>query len=460
MNHPRPLLVVDVVGLTPDLLRHMPRLRRLADAGSCAPLDTVLPAVTCSVQSTFLTGLTPAEHGIVGNGWYFRDLGEVYLWRQHNRLVQGEKVWETLRRTYEGYRVANVCWWYAMGATTDFTVTPRPIYYADGKKAPDAYTRPPQLHDELVAELGEFPLFQYWGPTASIRSSEWIVGAARRLMPRVDLTLAYLPHLDYDLQRFGPDSPQARAAAVEVDDALAPLLDDAELLGVEVVVLSEYGITAADTPVDVNRALRAEGLLEVYTQDGMEYLDPWVSRAFAVADHQVAHVYVADPDDLERVRKVCEALPGVSEVLDRAGQATYGLDHERAGELVLVADRTAWFTYYYWEDDARAPDFARGVEIHRKPGYDPAELFLDPEDPLVKIKAGLTLARKFAGLRYAMKVVPLDPSPVRGTHGRLPDNDEDAPLVLCSSAGVLGDRVAATEVRDLMVRLVNGEPAP
>lgn len=457
MTHPRPLLVVDVVGLTPDLLRHMPRLRRLADAGSCAPLDTVLPAVTCSVQSTFLTGLTPAEHGIVGNGWYFRDLGEVYLWRQHNRLVQGEKVWETLRRTYEGYRVANVCWWYAMGATTDFTVTPRPIYYADGKKAPDAYTRPPQLHDELVAELGEFPLFQYWGPTASIRSSEWIVGAARRLMPRVDLTLAYLPHLDYDLQRFGPDSPQARAAAVEVDDALAPLLDDAELLGVEVVVLSEYGITAADTPVDVNRALRAEGLLEVYTQDGMEYLDPWVSRAFAVADHQVAHVYVADPDDLERVRKVCEALPGVAEVLDRAGQATYWLDHERAGELVLVADRTAWFTYYYWEDDARAPDFARGVEIHRKPGYDPAELFLDPADPLVKVKAGLTLARKAAGLRYAMKVVPLDPSPVRGTHGRLPENDEDAPLVLCSSAGVLADRIAATEVRDLLVRLASGE---
>lgn len=456
MTHPRPLLVVDVVGLTPDLLRHMPRLRRLADAGSCAPLDTVLPAVTCSVQSTFLTGLTPAEHGIVGNGWYFRDLGEVYLWRQHNRLVQGEKVWETLRRSYEGYRVANVCWWYAMGATTDYTVTPRPIYYADGKKAPDAYTRPPELHDELVAELGEFPLFQYWGPTASIRSSEWIVGAARRLMPRVDLTLAYIPHLDYDLQRFGPDSPQARAAAVEVDGALAPLLDDAERLGVEVVVLSEYGITAADTPVDVNRALRADGLLEVYTQDGMEYLDPWVSRAFAVADHQVAHVYVADPGDLDRVRKVCEALPGVAEVLDRAGQAEHGLDHERAGELVLVADRTAWFTYYYWEDDARAPDFARGVEIHRKPGYDPAELFLDPADPLVKVRAGLTLARKAAGLRYAMKVIPLDPSPVRGTHGRLPENDEDAPLVVCGSPGVLGERVAATDVRDLLVRLVSG----
>ena len=448
------LLVADVVGLTPSLLAHMPRLRRLADAGSSAALDPLLPAVTCSMQSTFLTGLPPSGHGIVGNGWYFRDLGEVYLWRQHNPLVQGEKVWETIRRQAPGYTVANVCWWYAMGASTDWTVTPRPIYYADGKKAPDFYARPPQLHDELRAELGEFPLFQYWGPTASIRSTEWIVGAARRLMPRADLTLAYLPHLDYDLQRFGPDAPEARRGAADVDRALAPLLDDAERCGARVVVLSEYGITRADTPVDVNRVLRAEGLLEVYTQDGMEYLDPWASRAFAVADHQVAHVYVADPADLERVRAVCTGLPGVAEVLDRGGRAQVGLDHERAGDLVLVADPTAWFTYYYWDDDDRAPDFARGVEIHRKPGYDPAELFFDPQDRLVKARAALTLARKAVGLRYAMKVVPLDPAPVRGTHGRLPGRDEEGPMVLCDRPGVLGERLAATGVRDLLLDLV------
>ncbi|UMG92422.1 nucleotide pyrophosphatase/phosphodiesterase family protein [Nocardioides sp. TF02-7] len=455
MPAPTPkLLLVDVVGLTPDLLQHMPRLRGLAQAGSQAVLETVLPAVTCSVQSTILTGTTPAEHGIVGNGWYFRDLGEVFLWRQHNKLVQGEKVWETIRRSRPDYKVANVCWWYAMGATTDWTVTPRPIYYADGKKAPDCYTRPPALHDELVGELGEFPLFQYWGPTASIKSSEWIVGAARRLLPRADLTMVYLPHLDYDLQRFGPDAPEARRAAAEVDAALAPLLDDAKAAGATVVVLSEYGITAADTPVDVNRALRAEGLLEVYTQDGMEYLDPWTSRAFAVADHQVAHVYVDDPADLEQVRKLCAGLSGVAEVLDREGQAAYGLDHERSGELVLVAEPTAWFTYYYWDDDDRAPDFARGVEIHRKPGYDPAELFFDPEDRAVKVKAALTLARKMAGLRYAMKVVPLDPAPVRGTHGRLPARDEDAPVILCDRPGAFGDRVAATDVRDLLLGLV------
>jgi hypothetical protein len=362
-------------------------------------------------------------------------------------------VWETIRRDRPDYKVANVCWWYAMGATTDWTVTPRPIYYADGKKAPDCYTRPPELHDELVGALGEFPLFHYWGPTAGIRSSEWIVAATRRLLPRADLTLAYLPHLDYDLQRFGPDAPEARRAAQEVDAALAPLLDDAERLDATVVVLSEYGITAADTPVDVNRVLRTEGLLEVYTQDGMEYLDPWVSRAFAVADHQVAHVYVADPGDLERVRKLCTDIPGVAEVLDRAGQAAYGLDHERAGDLVLVAAPTSWFTYYYWDDDDRAPDFARGVEIHRKPGYDPAELFFDPEDRTVKLKAALTLARKTVGLRYAMKVVPLDPAPVRGTHGRLPARDADAPVLLCNRAGAVGDRIAATDVRDLLVAL-------
>ncbi|UPK75152.1 alkaline phosphatase family protein [Nocardioidaceae bacterium SCSIO 66511] len=453
------LLVIDLVGLTPRLLEHMPRLRRIADDGWQAPMSTVLPAVTCSVQSTLLTGTPPRDHGAVGNGWYFRDLGEIFLWRQHNRLVQGEKVWETIRRERPDYRVANVCWWYAMGASTDWTITPRPIYYADGKKEPDCYTRPPELHDELTGALGEFPLFQYWGPTAAIQSSEWIVGAARRLLPRADMTLTYIPHLDYDLQRYGPDSPQARAAARDVDRAITPLLDDAETLGATTVVLSEYGITNADRPVDINRMLRREGLLEVYTQDGMEYLDPWASRAFAVSDHQVAHVYVNDPADLPRVQKLCSELGGVDLVLDRAQQASYEIDHERAGDLVLVAEPTAWFTYYYWYDDSRAPDFARSVEIHRKPGYDPAELFFDPDDSAVKAKAALTLARKKAGLRYQMKVVPLDPAPVRGTHGRLPTDDANGPMLLCSDGASARTRIAATEVRDLLLDLA-GTPSP
>ncbi|WP_277209240.1 alkaline phosphatase family protein [Isoptericola croceus] len=451
------MLVLDVVGLTPRLLEHMPRLQALAAAGGRAELGTVLPAVTCSVQSTFLTGLLPRDHGIVGNGWFFRDLGEPLLWRQHHRLVGGEKVWETIRRERPGYRVANVCWWYAMGSTTDTTITPRPVYRADGRKEPDCWTWPPELHDELEAELGPFPLFSYWGPTAGIASSRWIVGAARRLLPDHDMTLVYVPHLDYDLQRYGSDGPEAVAAARAVDEVLAPLLDDAERTGTAVVALSEYGITAARRPVDVNRALRRAGLLHVHTNATGELLDPWTSRAFAVADHQVAHVYVHDPVDLPEVATLLGALPGVAEVLDDAGRAAHGLDHERAGDLVLVAEPDAWFTYYYWLDDDRAPDFARSVEIHRKPGYDPAELFWDPQDRWVKARALLHVLRKKTGLRSSLRVVPLDPSPVRGTHGRLPADPADGPVLLCSVPDAVpgsgSRRVEATEVRDLLLRL-------
>ncbi|SDI14236.1 alkaline phosphatase family protein [Nonomuraea jiangxiensis] len=454
----KPLVVLDVVGLTPRLLEHMPSLRAVAEQGFQAPLGTVLPAVTCTVQSTFLTGATPAGHGIVGNGWYFRELGEVLLWRQHNALVGGEKLWQAARRRQPGYTVANICWWYAMGADVNWTVTPRPIYYADGRKEADCYTDPPELHDDLTSALGTFPLFTYWGPGAGLPSSRWICRAAQRVMAahQPDLTLVYVPHLDYDLQRFGPSAPQAATAAAAVDEVLAPLLAAAAARDATVVVLSEYGITDVSTPVDVNRALRAEGLLRVYRQDGMEYLDPWTSRAFAVADHQVAHVYVRDPGDVPAVAKRCAELPGVAEVLDETGKAAHGLDHPRSGELVLVAEPDAWFTYYYWLDDTAAPDFARLVDIHRKPGYDPAELFFDPAAPAAaKRRAAVALMRKKAGLRYLMNVVGLDAGAraVRGSHGRLPADPADAPVLLCSDPSAERSGLAATEVKDFLLEL-------
>jgi predicted AlkP superfamily pyrophosphatase or phosphodiesterase len=451
------LLVVDAVGLTPRALAEMPRLRRLAEDGFQARLEPVLPAVTCPVQSSFLTGLDPSGHGIVGNGWYFRDLGEVLLWRQHNALVEGEKVWETARRARPGFRAANLCWWYAMGATTDLTVTPRPIYHADGRKTPDCYTDPPGLHHRLTSELGEFPLFTYWGPGAGIDSSRWIAAAARMLLDDegLDLLLVYLPHLDYDVQRFGPEGPEAAAAARELDEVAGGLVEHARARGDRVVVLSEYGIAPASRPVDVNRALRRAGLLRVYRQAGMEYLDPWTSRAFAVADHQIAHVYVRNQEDGAAARDALQALPGVDLLLEGDAKAAAGLDHPRAGDLVAVAEPDAWFTYYYWLDDERAPDFARTVEIHRKPGYDPAELFLDPDDRLVKARAATALLRKKVGMRYVMGVVPLDPRHVRGSHGRLPAAGEDAPVLLCSEPSAARERIAATEVRDLILELAD-----
>jgi predicted AlkP superfamily pyrophosphatase or phosphodiesterase len=452
------VLVLDVVGLTPRLVDHMPRLRAIADRGFRAPLDTVLPAVTCAVQSTFLTGELPSGHGIVGNGWYFRELGEVLMWRQHNALVDGEKLWQAARRTDPAFTVANVCWWYAMGADVNWTVTPRPIYHADGRKDPDCYTDPPELHHDLTSTLGPFPLFSYWGANAGLASSAWICRAAQRIMTAhdPDLTLVYVPHLDYDLQRYGPSAPRAATAAAELDGALGPLLDAAASRGTTVVALSEYGITDVDRPVDVNRMLRAEGLLRVHTQAGMEYLDPWTSRAFAVADHQIAHVYVRDAGDLPVVAALCAKLPGVAEVLDGEGKAACGLDHPRSGELVLVAEPDSWFTYYYWLDDSTAPDFARLVDIHRKPGYDPAELFFDPAGPAAaKRRAVVALLRRKLGMRYLMNVVGLDAGAraVRGSHGRLPADDRDAPILICSDPAAARDRIAATEVKALLLGL-------
>jgi predicted AlkP superfamily pyrophosphatase or phosphodiesterase len=457
-DRPTPLVVLDVVGLTPELLEHMPRLRAVADRGWRATLAPVLPAVTCSVQASLLTGLLPREHGIVGNGWYFRDLGEVLFWRQHQKLVGGEPVWRAARETYPDYTVANICWWYAMGADVDWTVTPRPIYYADGRKAPDCYTDPPELHDQLTARLGTFPLFSYWGPGAGIASSRWIAGAARQVMAAhdPDLTLVYLPHIDYDLQRYGASAPSAARAAADLDAVIGPLLDDSARRGATVLALSEYGIADVSRPVHVNRALRDAGLLRVYTQDGMEYLDPWTSRAFAVSDHQVAHVYVADPADLPAVRAVCAGLGGVADILDEPGKKANGLDHARSGELVLVAEPDAWFTYYYWDDDRRAPDFARLVEIHRKPGYDPAELLLDPANPAAaRRRAVIALARKATGMRYLMSVVGLDAGAraVRGSHGRLPQHPGAGPMLVCSATGQARAEYHATEVKDLLLRL-------
>ncbi|WP_020521539.1 nucleotide pyrophosphatase/phosphodiesterase family protein [Catelliglobosispora koreensis] len=457
MDRPTPLVVLNVVGLNPSLLEHMPNLRRTCQHSS--RLEPILPAVTCSMQATLLTGEMPREHGIVGNGWYFRDLGEVLLWRQHHALMGGEKLWQAARQVYPDYTVANVCWWYAMGADVNWTVTPRPIYRADGRKEPDCYTFPADLHDELPV----FPLFSYWGPGAGIASSKWIAETAQHLMRtrQPDLTLVYLPHLDYDLQRFGPHGPEAIKAAVELDEAIAPMLGDCQERGATVVALSEYAITPADQPVHINKLLREHGLLNVHTQDGMEYLDPWTSRAFAVADHQIAHVYVRDEADLATVAKLCADLKGVAKVLDAQGKAEHGLDHPRSGELVLVAEPPAWFTYYYWLDPAMAPDFATHVEIHRKPGYDPAELLFDPAGPgAAKGRAAKALLKKKLGMRYRMNVVGLEAgaSAIRGSHGMLPQSAADAPVFLSSQAEAAPAAIAATEVKKVLLRLAGLTP--
>jgi predicted AlkP superfamily pyrophosphatase or phosphodiesterase len=454
----RPTLVILLVGLSP---RHIgpdtPHIAALARGGALRPLATVTPAVTCSVQATFMTGALPRQHGIVANGWLFRDLMEIWLWRQSNRLVAGEKIWEEGRRRDPVFTTANLFWWYNMAATHDIGVTPRPIYRADGRKLPDCYTKPLALRDELTERLGPFPLFQFWGPATSIAASRWIADAAQhvRRTRAPTLTLVYLPHLDYDLQRFGPDDPRIAKSLRAIDAVAGELIAEATHDGARVIVMSEYGITPVSTPVHVNRALRQAGLLRVRREGDGELLDPAQSDAFAVSDHQIAHVYVARPSLIADVRRIVAALPGVERVLDRAEQAALGIDHPRSGELVALARADAWFTYYYWLDDRNAPDFARLVEIHRKPGFDPVELFLDPAIRFPRLAVGWRLAKRALGLATLMDVIPLDPTLVKGSHGRLTDDARDGPVFVTSEPGLIPDGpVAATAVKDIVLRHV------
>jgi predicted AlkP superfamily pyrophosphatase or phosphodiesterase len=450
-----PTIVINVVGLTPSLIGpRTPNLARFAASGCMRPLKTVTPAVTCSAQATFVTGLLPRDHGIVGNGWLFRDLMEVWLWRQSNKLIAGERIWDAAKARDPGFTCANLFWWYAMAASTDIAVTPRPIYKADGRKLPDCYSDPPELRDELTLKLGAFPLFHFWGPATSIASSRWIAEAAQHVLATRDptLTLVYLPHLDYGLQRLGPDHPEIAKDLAEVDAVAGRLIDQASALGRRVIVLSEYGIVPVRRAVHINRALREAGLLAVREEDGGEILDIPRSRAFAVSDHQIAHVYVRDVADISATRASIAKLDGVAHVLDRAEQKSWGLDHDRSGELVAVAEADAWFTYYYWQDDTRAPDFARTVDIHKKPGYDPAELFIDPAIRWPKLALGWRLLKKFLGFRTLMDVIPLDASLVRGSHGRTDAPEEHGPVFLSSEADLVPQGpVDARQVKSLML---------
>ncbi|WP_051935661.1 alkaline phosphatase family protein [Deinococcus sp. YIM 77859] len=452
--------VINVVGLSPELLGpQLPRLTAFATRGKMVPVQAMLPAVTCSVQATYLTGKWPSEHGIVGNGWYFRDECEIKFWRQSNRLIEAPKLWDVLHAQDPAATVANICWWYNMYSDADFTVTPRPMYPADGRKLPDCYTQPSELRDELQARFGTFPLFTYWGPNAGITSSRWIANAARYVEEKhaPTLNLVYLPHLDYGLQKYGPDPGAVAADLAAIDEVAGELIDFYERRGVTVLVVSEYGIERVWRPVHLNRVLREAGLLKVREELGRELLDAGASAAFAVADHQIAHVYVQDRTRMDEVRALLETLPGVAEVLGEEGKRRQHLDHPRAGEFVVVAEPGAWFTYYHWLEDERAPDFARTVDIHRKPGYDPVELFLDPHSP-AKLKAARALIKKKLGFRSLLDVIGLDAKLVRGSHGRIPDGPHSGPLLITSQPQLLAqDWLAPTDVFGVILGHVGGK---
>lgn len=451
MSNLHKTVVLNIVGLCPRLIgTHTPFLKSWSQKKTMASVKPVIPAVTCTAQTTYLTGKYPNEHGIVANGWYFEEEAEVKLWRQSNRLVQSEKIWEAAKKADPTFTCANLFWWYNMYSSVEYSVTPRPMYPADGRKIPDVYTYPMELRDELQEKLGQFPLFKFWGPATSIEVSQWIAESAKYVESQYDprLTLIYIPHLDYNCQRHGPNHTSVETDLQDIDTLCKDLITFYESKGANVVLVSEYGITEVDTPIHINRILREANMIDYRMEKGREMIDHGASRAFAMADHQIAHVYVKEKEDIPIIKALLEKEGNIDQILDADEKASYKLDHKRSGDLIAIAKPNAWFTYYYWLDDTKAPDYARTVDIHRKPGYDPVEMFLNPKILFPKLKIAGKLIKKILGFRTLMDVIPLDATLIKGSHGHLPLDKLDWPVCISENEKTDNDYLEAHEVYD------------
>ncbi len=398
MTAPRKLLVVNVAALGWDFAAKVGRRPPAAPVLSFHKASSVFPAVTCAVQASFRTALPPSAHGLIANGLYFRDLRRVMFWEQSAALVSGPRIWES------GRRVGMLFWQQSLGESADVILSPRPVHKHHGGMIQDCYSRPADLYDRLCRSLGPFNLMHYWGPLASVKVNDWIVAATIEIMRSPDLApdllFTYLPGLDYDLQRFGPDHPKSFQALEKSASDFSNVWKNAEAAGYDVLLFGDYAMEPVTAPpVFPNRALLDAGLFRVRSVRGAAYPDFFSSEAFALADHQVAHVYIQNSPAEARVRAALEKLPGIEAILDRAGQKKLGLDHPNAGELVLVAAKGSWFAYPWWTDRREAPDFAAHVDIHNKPGYDPCELFFG----------------------WPPGSVSQDAAKVRGSHGRACD---------------------------------------
>ena len=447
-----PTVVINIVGLSTALLQYEHLfLTQWIKKKQCSKIKPVLPAVTCTVQSTYLTGLWPNDHGIVANGWYFKDECEVKLWRQSNHLVQAPKIWDVAKAKNPNFTSSNMFWWYNMYSNADYNVTPRPQYRSDGQKIPDCYSEPSHLRDRLQNVLGTFPLFHFWGPRTTIKSTKWIADASKLVHEwhNPTLQLVYLPHLDYVLQKHN-NTKTILNALEELDTVCKDLIQFYETKGVNIILLSEYGINPVKAPFHINRLLRKHNYITIREENGLELLDAGNSAAFAMADHQIAHVYVNKKDKLNEIKQLLKTQPEIDLVLDADGKKQYHLNHDRSGDLVIVAKKSYWFTYYYWLNDNKAPDFARTVDIHKKPGYDPVELFTDPSKKLMLLRIISKLAKKKLGFRTTMNLIPLDATLVKGSHGTVNINEDYFPILVQDSQET-ASIVEATDVQRIIL---------
>ncbi|MEW4454409.1 nucleotide pyrophosphatase/phosphodiesterase family protein [Bremerella sp. JC817] len=435
------VVLLSIPGLRASDVAHMPNLKALTQDGDKATLVPSFPAVTLSVETNIMTGTLPVDHGVVANGWYDRAKGEVELWTMGNEAIEQPQIWDILKK--HNADLTSAVWFPMLSkrCKADYVCMPAPVHNPDGSESLWCYTRPTEYYGDLLAEYGHFPLKFFWGPLASIPSTIWIsdtaVLTAKKHKP--NFFYIYLPHLDYQAQKLGPDSEAAMKSVAELDAVLGEMFAGLkEAYGEEVLILvaSEYTIVPVDHVAYPNRVLREAGLLQVNSGEEGETIDYPGSSAFAVADHQVSHVYVKDADEatIQKVVELFQGTEGIAEVLAGSDRGKYFLEHANSGDVILVSSANSWQAYYYWLDDAAAPKFARTVDIHRKPGYDPVELHVD----------------------MATKSIPLDATLVKGSHGAPAQSDAQRGVLLSNQKGVYPETpIADTDVCDLILRQFN-----
>ena len=317
--------------------------------GEYGYMKPVFPSVTCTVQASILTGKYPNEHGIVSNGFFDRENMQTLFWEQSTNLVHSEKIWDTIKNKNSMLKTAMLFWQNSMYSNNDYVITPRPIHLENGQMDMWCYSKPVNYYESMIKESGEFNLMNYWGPFASIKSSEWITKSVRYTIanPRPNLIHAYFPQLDYSAQKFGKSSTQVIDDLEQIDTYVGSIIETVKEAGIlddtQFVLLSEYGFNDVVDAIPINRILREKGLLQVRTIKGKEYIDYEYSDAFAMVDHQIAHIYLNDRSNSTstkaKIKGVLEDVSGIDKVCDIEEKKKLYIDHQRSGELIAIAEK-------------------------------------------------------------------------------------------------------------------------
>jgi len=424
------LIVLDIMGLSK---KHYDQIKpknisKILEHGSVSSFQPSFPAVTCSVQASIFSGTYPSEHGIISNGYYDQILKHVSFWEQSSNLVNSPRIWDILKQNMPDFKSALLFLQNSLYANSDVVITPKPIHL-DDKMIMWCYSKPKNFYEKISESLGNFDLKSYWGPFSSIKSSNWIINSAKKTIEthKPDLLITYLPHLDYASQKFGPESNEFRESVIELDNLLGDFLlflDQDFKNEYEIMILSEYTFNSVNKSISPNLILRQHGLLATRRIEGKDYIDYELSKAFAMVDHQIAHIYI-HPGYEDEVYQILKT-ENLGTILDSKLQKELKINHTKSGNLILCADTNSWFNYYWWDDVKYAPDFTFGVDIHRKPGFDPLELFLN----------------------FKTKQISHDTSLIKGSHGLI--SNDDLPLIGTSFDSNIPGIISVIEIKNLI----------